>query len=349
MRIVKGRRGFTLIELLVVIAIIAILIGLLLPAVQKVREAASRSKCANNLKQMTIALVAMHDERGYFPPGMGAWGDSQIQIPGRPRNTAATAPTAGQRFCSWATWILPQIEQNALFTSMPRLSTDPAAGTYFQRVNDVDTFICPSEPRAKTVYDAGGFRRPITCYVGVAGSSITSDSNIYTGTMTADGILYWRSRTKIDEIVDGTSNTAILGERPPSPDLYWGWWFSSTTPNGTDNWWDADCLMGTANRFNNTDMTQASSCPFPTAPNFLARYDAPGPPAPGLGTISSFCDFNRFWSNHPGGAQWAFADGSVRFLPYTQNANARAVIRAIGTRNGSPLVNEANLDYSYLP
>lgn len=344
----RRRAGFTLIELLVVIAIIAILIGLLLPAVQKVREAASKTKCANNLKQLAIALAAMHDERGYFPPGAGAWGDAVVQRPGAARNTQPTAPTANQRFCSWATWVLPQIDQSAMFASMPKLSSDPAAGTYFNNVSEVDVFICPSEPRAKTVYNTGGFRRPITCYAGVAGSSLSDTSDYVNGPRTGDGILFWRSRVRMDDIGDGSSNTAIIGERPPSPDLYWGWWFTATGPSSSDFWWDADSLMGTANRFNNTDMSQASSCTFPTAPSYLANYAPPGPPAAGFGTLSSFCDFNRFWSNHSGGSQWAFADGSVRFLPYTSNATARAVIRAIGTRAGSKEVNEQTLDFSYL-
>ena len=111
----KRKLGFTLVELLVVIAIIAVLIGLLLPAVQKVREAANKAKCANNLKQLGIAFHEFEGNYGQFPPGLGATGDHNV--PGMPNYSTATQ-SANLRFYSWQTHLLPYIEQETLYNQI---------------------------------------------------------------------------------------------------------------------------------------------------------------------------------------------------------------------------------------
>jgi prepilin-type N-terminal cleavage/methylation domain-containing protein/prepilin-type processing-associated H-X9-DG protein len=207
---VTTRRGFTLIELLVVIAIIAVLIGLLLPAVQKVRESASRLKCRNNLKQIGLALHAYHDRNNGFPPGYFS-------------NVNADNSDAGPGW-GWAAYLLDDVEQGNLKRQIrfDLQISDPANAA--ARTMPLALFVCPSEPRSGTftVVDAGGngicdvARGNYVAMNGILGVSSDAWDN--------NGVFIRNRSMRIADITDGLSNTLFVGERCTS--------MSSTTWTG---------------------------------------------------------------------------------------------------------------------
>jgi len=169
------RRAFTLIELLVVIAIIAILIGLLLPAVQKVREAAARSKCQNNMKQIGLAMHMYHDSNNYFPPAF------------------SSAPAWPQANWAWSTWLLPYVEQASLYSQLSPTTSAFGPSALTTSISP-PVFICPSDPSSAI---------PNNFFSGYA------KSNYLVSEQVSDG----GSQIRILSITDGTANTIMAGER----------------------------------------------------------------------------------------------------------------------------------------
>jgi len=296
----QGRRGgFTLIELLVVIAIIAILIGLLLPAVQKVREAAARMQCSNNLKQMGIACHAYQDTRGALPMG---WVTNA---------TGSVAPSPGW---SWSLLILPYMEQDNLFKTINPNLTTPGPTTAlpsgiaattttdgttitqatFQTV--VKTFQCPSDKGGAFNPNFGNYG--LTNYV-CNRFVLGPDAGLLPGGGTASRA----NPLTIQGILDGSSNTIVLGER--------------------------DLTTNTAGTFmirhNN------SSC------SFEARAGYKLNPRKAGGAPYTTGDNERlaFSSNHTGGCMFMFGDGSIRFISNTIQADPNA------THADYPMVNTA--------
>jgi prepilin-type N-terminal cleavage/methylation domain-containing protein/prepilin-type processing-associated H-X9-DG protein len=295
----KPRSSFTLIELLVVIAIIAILIGLLLPAVQKVREAAARMKCANNLKQIGLALHNYADSHGSFPAGNYS---AYVTTPSLPTNLNLFTSSG------WQLQLLPYLEQQNLWQqSYAYLQANPGntfTDSYPACGYVMAMYICPSNVRP-TIDNYQGAIYELTSYLGCAGTT--------SGPPSCDGVLYCNSQVRFADITDGTSNTIAVGERPCTGDLYWGWGFAQS---GFTGYGDGDTILGSK------DASMA------IAAGDLATNIGLQPPRQPNDTED--IDAAHFWSFHMVGANFLYCDGSVHFLPYSANN----VFPYLCTRNG---------------
>ena len=290
----RPNRGFTLIELLVVIAILAVLIGLLLPAVQKVRAAAARADCQNRLRQLGLALHQRHDAAGALPPGH-RW-DGPLALTG------------------WPLDCLPHLEQEAVSrTALAdfRASPNPFKIPQHAGVATVLSALgCPADPRVRQpqVDPLHDYPVALLSYLGVSGPTTPGQL----------GVLYTNSRVRLTDVTDGTSNTLLLGERPPSGDFLYGWWYAGIGQNGDGS---GDHILG-VRELKTAKVGVAALCAvkeYPFAP--AAGFDDP-------------CGALHYWSPHSGGANFAFGDGSVRFLAYS----AEPIMPALATRAGGEVV-----------
>jgi prepilin-type N-terminal cleavage/methylation domain-containing protein len=192
-----ARAGFTLIELLVVIAIIGVLLGLLLPAAQKVREAAARAKCQNNLKQIGLAFQDHHDSYNYFPSGGGDWWSIPTYVNGQPA-------VGAQQQAGWGFQILPFIEAANTWKG------SPASDDFDRAVVAVGTpnamFFCPSRRGMQTVTVSlpGYFDdQPVTVALCDYAASNYEET----------GVVLYKKTTRIADVTDGTSNTLLVGDK----------------------------------------------------------------------------------------------------------------------------------------
>jgi prepilin-type N-terminal cleavage/methylation domain-containing protein/prepilin-type processing-associated H-X9-DG protein len=320
---VARRPAFTLVELLVVIAILAVLIGLLLPAVQKVREAAARLKCQNNLKQVGLALHAYHDALNFFPAG-------QDNVIGN--QWTANLPR-WDRAC-WFQRILPFVEQGNLYRLLQSYMTGNPPAPYItfavngnaQQPSDpgrntvVPLFVCPADPNSPKNRTVPGNEQGFhSNYVTCAGSTVYNPPDDPDGTQ-LNGMFYVYSATRITDVTDGTSNTLMGSEVLVVPD--------STLHDlrgRVYNSWQGNTLFSTLYPPNTPVGDRSSYCV-----NF-----PPSAPCQGL-TTANVVQSAR--SQHPGGVNGLLADGSVRFV---SNSVALTTWQWLGTRAGG----EALADY----
>ena len=298
-KINNTRRGFTLIELLVVIAIIAILIALLLPAVQQAREAARRSTCKNNLKQIGLALHNYHETHNVFPSG---WIGVE---PGVGPNVEFGSGWG------WGTMSLPFMDQANLYT---QLNFDLDINNAGQPAGLIDqvlpAFRCPSDPAPNmfVLPEEAGLSMDLATlalanYIGVFGSDeLDSCESVPAGTACkSTGPFYHNSNTRFRDITDGLSQTIIVGERKSdesqSPKWYSTW--VGAVPEGAETF--ARVLGATDH-----------------VPNYK---------------LSHFDDFS---SHHVGGAQFVFGDGRVRFV--SENIDI-GVYRSLSSIKGGEVAN----------
>src|SRR5262245_17521959 len=320
----RGRRAFTLIELLVVIAIIAVLIGLLLPAVQKVRDAAARMQCANNLKQLGLALHHYHDAEGQLPTG----GDGR----------------SGVRYAiGWPGLLMPYFEEdnrrraidaltpNALYVIQPwRATAPPHNGTSPLFTSPVKAFVCPGSelgPLSPDSYVAAAYPELTAVNQGALHYRANGGSpnvgfvqGIWSrhAWYSTSGVIYPESKVKLTDITDGTSNTLLLGETSSArgrPLLSRGW-------GGIQPW-----------TWGYYDYRQAA----PANPNngwLMIDHKVVTYP---IGYAGSFyTNETPFTSNHGGGgANVVMCDGSVRFLPQSTNL---LTLQMMATRAGGEVI-----------
>ncbi len=368
----RRRRGFTLIELLVVIAIIAVLIGLLLPAVQKVREAAARAKCQNNCKQLGLALLNYESARGKLPPAsqMPYCYDYNNGISLKMRTKFGLNPFGP----NWAILILPYIEQDNLYrqsdaAGYPGVSpipNDKKGGVVVNMPFDLNwiaignvtlpIFLCPSDPNNQAPYNdpvTGPVNNPVGGWArgnyGVTAgyedydhqngghAYVTSQAGIpQQNGMVSSPVMACNFGSKITEILDGTSNTIMIGELRAG--------LSPVDPRGV---W----ALG----FPGCSIVNAGRATYNPTPNNLLggvaadggdelengiQYCNPTNAALGMGCTTSGTDMTSAMarSMHTGGVNCCFCDGSVHFIP--NNVSQLTWVELLSKADGKAMAND---------
>lgn len=281
--------------MILVLAIFAVLLALLLCGVQKARQSATRTACGNNLRQVALGVHLYADRSTAFPQGCA--------YPFAGNGTPITA----QEGISWQSGILPDIDCQQIWQSVwSENAADPSGfrlASHPTMARVVPLLLCPAE--ARTVGTDGlGTTWGLKSYAGIAGSGVSHD----------DGIFHADLTVRFSDITDGTSTTVMIGERPPGPAGAFGGWYA--------NWGNCTCQAA------EIQPVRAA------APGWVGTTFCPARLALAPGSIESPCSIRYFWSLHTSGANFAFADGSARFLP----DSAAGVLAALATRAGGEVV-----------
>ena len=291
-----SRSGFTIIELLTVIAICAVLLALLLPAIQQVRERARILQCQNNIRNLGQACHVFHETYGYFPRNTI-----------RPRGTTPVDGEPRGNLWNWhsgtyETWL----REIVAFVEQPGVRVQDA----------VPIFGCPADPRGV------GYRVPdygFTWYVGV----YSNPAALNNGVIIDDSNLDSKSTVSVLSVTDGTSNTIMIAERPPSADGQFGWWDSRCCTEDT-----ISTIVGNRK-------------PFSSGVN----GGCPNPSYYGTGQYFDRCAFNRIWSCHRDAGNFCMTDGSVKRLAYhvaQEITGNSTVMEALSSRSGAEIINGDN-------
>ena len=334
-------RGFTLIELLVVIAIIGILIALLLPAVQKIREAAARMQCQNNLKQLALGMHNFHSDNERFPPGyVQKYPDMPVYAP--LQAWYGPWPSSSDAYLCWVFPLLPYIEQENLLNAYNDAFNDKNDWRHGQpKLNAVygtvmPVLVCPSdalpnparyEVGGPTADNPGGIWRAFSSYAANYGTQPVPN---YPAPLTKDGMLHYNTRTRITEVSDGASNTILLGERSVYEPL-WQTFFQDPNPSRYPwslyiNW---QWFSGQVPSLSNLALVQINW-------RFPASY-ATNPPRQGSAAWNDafYKRTTAYGSGHPGGCNMAFTDGSVHFVSDSLDL---VTLKALSTRAGGEVI-----------
>lgn len=301
-RRVGNRAAYTVIELMVVIGVVGVLIGLLLPAVQKVRESAGRTGCLSHLSQIGLAAHQFESVRGMLPPAY-----ERVRSTGR-----------GRALLSWFDQLLPYIEQETLWRlTLAAKRAEPfgfANPPHVGVTTAVRLYTCPFDGRlSAALTDDAGFTAAYSSYLGVTGGRLVLGPPLPTD---QEGAMeHLGTGLRMTAITDGTSQTLFVGERTPPGRLFAGSWYFTGPP---------DPAWG--------ELTATSICNVTRIEGDIGPCR--GPFRFGPGRVENSCDAFHFWSLHPGGANFLFADGSARFLSYS----AEPIMVALGTRAGGESV-----------